>query len=256
MIIARMREYGAAHTVMPVIASQFGHLSLARYGQFQARMEQLGFRFLTDVEIPEVSNLTCSVMAPTMLRTMTSGVVVATYYQVRPRVGRRLLLLGLGLLNLRLIAAPRDFIAGMRTRHCVQLHSEFDDGRSLTTGNGQAAASITPPPSVERHLFPWGTPLATLLATHRQRFDEIAGERADARPVVVSTLQDLLDMHRRQNARKLAHRTAVGVVTRDEIRRMCARNPALADAVCAEVEKLLAHESSSSRPSPPAEDPA
>jgi hypothetical protein len=251
VLIARMREYGAPHSVMPVMASQFGHLNLAEYGRFQSRMESQGFRFIADVEVPEASNMVNTVVAPAMLRMMASadGQVVAAYYQVRPKIGRRLLLVALGLLRLRVIAAPREFFRGIRTRHCVQLHSEFDDGRTLTTSNAEAAAAITPPPSIERHLHPFGTPVATLLAEHRRRFAAIVQGTGGPRPIVVRTLRDLIDMHKRQNARKIAHRKEVGVVTRDEVLRFCARHPALAEAVCTEVEKLLAREPKQAGPS-------
>ena len=235
-LVANMRAYAAPHTMMPVMPSQFPHLDLRRYDAFRDDMERRGYRFVADVEIPEVSSMPGSVMAPAMLRVMSAadGTVVASYYQVRPRLARRLQLLLVGLLNLRWLAAPRDFAAGLRTRQCVQFHTEFDDGSALATGNAQASGAITPPPSVERHLFAWGTSTATLLDAHRRRLDAIVASAPGLRPIIVRTLGDLASMQERQNARKAAHRAQVGLVTEAEVQRWCARFPKLAGPVYAE----------------------
>jgi hypothetical protein len=248
-LVANMRAYAAPHSMMPVMPSQFAHLDLRRYDAFRRDMEQRGYRLVADVEIPEVSGMPGSVMAPTMLRVLSAadGAIVASYYQVRPRFPRRLQLLLVGLLHLRWLAAPRDFAAGLRTRHCVQLHTEFDDGSALATGNAQASGTITPPPNVERYLFPWDTPTATLLDAHRRRLDALLASNPRLRPIVVRTPGDLAAAQERQNARKAAHRAQVGLVTEEEVRRMCARFPKLAGPVYAEVVKLLAEEAASGR---------
>lgn len=248
-LVANMRAYAAPHTMMPVMASDFSHLDLRRYDAFRDDMERRGYRFVADVEIPEVSSLPGSVMAPTMVRVMSSadGTIAASYYQVRPRLARRVLLLLVGIFNLRWLAAPRDFAVGLRTRHCVQLHTEFDHGSALVVGNAQASEAITPPPAVERQLFAWDTPIATLLDAHRRRFDDIVASPAGIRPIVVRTLGDLIAIQARQNARKAAHRAQIGLVTEEEVHRMCARFPKLAGPVYAEVVKLLAQEAAAGR---------
>jgi hypothetical protein len=242
-LVNTMRSYAAPHSLMQVMAADFPQLDLRRYAAFQRDLEQRGFAFVADAEIPEVARMPRAGMAPTMLRTMSSadGAIVGSYFQLKASLGGRLGLLLIGLANLRWVAAPRDFVQGMRTRHCVQFHTEFDDGRALATSNAEASRVVTSPPTVERQLLPWNTAIVTLLDAHRRRFDAIVS-RGTVRPLAVRTFGDMVAMQQRQNARKAAHRADIGLVTEDEVRRMCARFPKLAAPVYAEVVKLLEDE--------------
>jgi hypothetical protein len=116
----------------------------------------------------EVSNAAGSLIARTFIRSMLSsdGQVSVSYYQIKPQRLRRVRLLLTGLLNFRFIDAPAAFARGMKTRHCVDVMTEFSDGRHLLTSNAKAAALISGPPSIENRFFPYGTPTARLLSHH------------------------------------------------------------------------------------------
>jgi hypothetical protein len=244
-IVATMKGvYSAPHTVVPADEAQFKHLQLPGYRFFKSLMEAQGFKYVADLEILQVSQSPTSLIARTMIRSMLSqnGHVLAAYYQVRPRIWRRLKLLGRGLLNLRLFDAPQNFLKGMRTRHCVGFETEFDDGRFLITSNAESASKVSMPLSIQRVFFPYGTPPSVVYSAHAKRLADMVDGSQGPKPVVIESLTDLLQMQKRQNAQKIAHRAAVQWVTKSELEGMSNGNPDVADAVFEEVQKLLERE--------------
>jgi hypothetical protein len=244
-IVATMKGmYGAPHTVVPVDEAQFKHLQLDRYRSVKSMLEAQGFRYIADLEILQVSQSPTSLIARTMIRSMVSqdGHVVADYYQIRPRTWRRLKLLGRGLLNLRLFDAPQNFLKGMGTRHCIGFETEFDDGRFLITSNAESASKVSMPPTIERVFFPYGTPPSVVYSAHAKRLADVLGGSHVPKPVVIESLADLLQMQKRQNAQKIAHRAAMQWVTKSELEGLSNGNQAIADAVFEEVQKLLEQE--------------
>jgi hypothetical protein len=235
------RQYGAPNTVVSVSEADFAHLDLAAYRTSRADMEAEGFRHIGDLEVLEVSESPSSLLARTMLRSMISedGFIVSNYYQVKPRIGRYMKLLARGLRNLRLIDAPRSFARGMRTRHCSGFTTEFDDGTSLVTSNAHAASAISGPPAIESNYFAYGTPSSVLLRAHRARVEAILCAKTEVKPVVIASLPDLLQMYKRQSTQKSAYRATVQWITKAELQGMSSGNPAIANAVFAEVQKLL-----------------
>jgi hypothetical protein len=245
-IVAIMKESCAPQTIVPVDEAQFQHLNLDEYQAFRTMLEAQGFSHLADVEILEISQSPTSVIAPTMIRVMVSkeGHITATYYQVRPNVVRCLKLLLRGLMNMRFIDAPRCFMNAMKTRHCSGFETEFDDGRFLVTSNAQSAGILSGPPTIESSFFPFGTPISFLLQTHQNRLNEILSNKDEPKPIVIHTLSEMLEMQKRQNDQKIAHRAASQWVTKGELQNMSSGNPELADAVFEEVQELLAQERS------------
>lgn len=244
-IVAIMREqFSAPHTMVSADESEFGHLDLGAYARFQAEMEAARFQALGDAEILEVSNSPTTLFARTMVRIMLSadGCVYAGYYQLKPRIWRRLKMLFRGLLNLRFIAAPKNFLGGMATLHCVEFETEFSDGRQLVTSNAQAASLVSGPPSIESTYFSYDTPGSFLLEYHLRRLAEVAASATPLHPVVMGSLEDVLAMQKRQNMQKVAHRTAVQWVTQGELRGMAKGQVEQSEAIFAEVQKLLNEE--------------
>ncbi|MGM9483322.1 hypothetical protein ACS5PN_19150 [Roseateles sp. NT4] len=246
-IVAMMRaQFSAPHTMVLADESQFRHLDLAAYARFQAEMEASGFRAVGDVEILEISNSPTTLIARTFIRNMLSadGEVLAQYYQLRPRIWRRLKLLLRGLLNLRFVAAPRNFYESLATRHCAGFETEFADGRQLVTSNAQAASVLSGPPAIENAYFPYGTPVPQLLTSHRGRISSIAAGEAPTRPSAMRSMEDILAMQRRQSMLKVAHRSAVQWVTQGELRQMAQGQDELSEEVFAEIQRLLKSERS------------
>ncbi len=247
IITSLKRTYGAPSTRRPARESDFGHLDLRAYRDFQTYHETQGFRVLWDFELMEVSDSPTTLIARTFIRAMVSadGTIVAYYYQVRPRLDRLLRQLGRGLLNGRWIATPRFFLKTLRTRHCNDYESECSDGRFNTTSNAQSAGSISSPPTVDSVFHPYGTPPALLLAGHKERLAAWVAAHPGDSIRVVSSLSDLQAMQTRLREQKNAHRVAVSWVTESELVKMSGGNPAVAEAVYAEVQRQLRQDPSS-----------
>jgi hypothetical protein len=244
-ILTQMREqYATPQTLEPAEPRKYDHLQLQRYAMFHAAMEARGFTFLGDYQIPEWNNSPTTMLAPTMIRGMAShdGAILAGYFQVLPRMARRLKMLAIGLLNFRLIAAPRDFARNLGMNELVDLTTEFDDGSFLVTSNAVPAALIAPPPSVECRFHASKTPLPDLMADHTRRLDEIRREPQGRKPVPVRTAEDLLRLEKRLRALKMEHRASVQWVTQEELRAFASGDTKQADAIYAEVQRLLAAE--------------
>ncbi|MGA7937135.1 MAG: hypothetical protein WCA35_26525, partial [Kovacikia sp.] len=92
------RLYSEPYTTVTVSETDFSHLNLSLYRSFRLDMEARGFRFLADLEILEISSSPTSLIARTMTRSMLleSRHIVSDYYQVKPRIWRRIKLLAKG----------------------------------------------------------------------------------------------------------------------------------------------------------------
>lgn len=241
-IIATMREqFGAPQTMVLADASAFPHLDLQAYAGFQAEMETAGYHAIGDIEILELSNSPTTTIARTFIRTMLSadGSTVFEYYQVKPRIWRKLKMLFRGVRNLRLYDAPMNFFNGLVTRHCGGFESEFGDGTQLMTSNAQSAAIISGPNSIEYKYFPYGTPISVLLKQHLARISEIAAGHPPERPLTMRSMDDILEMQKRQHMQKVAHRASVDWVTLGELRGMSGGQDELGETIFAEVRRLL-----------------
>jgi len=243
-ILANMKEsYATPAMLARADAAAFPHLDIARYDALKTALERQGFRWLGDFENVVMNRSAISLLAPTIARFCTSrdGHLVIAYFQVQPHTQRRLKLLLAGLLNLRWIDAPRDFIANRKMRQCVDIETEFDDGSFLVTTNAAQAALLSQPPKVQTDFHAFGTSLPKLLDAHRANLGAIlhGGQRS---PVAVTTAEAMLNMQKRLASHKLAFRESVQWVTQEELRAMSQGNAKLADAIHAEVRRQLAGE--------------
>ena len=238
---SRKELYSAPLTLVPANEADFPHLDLEAYRLDKAEMEANGFRYVADLEILEISRSSTTFLARTMIRSMISvdGSITSGYYQIKPRVWRRLKNLAKGLLNARLIDAPKNFIAGMRTRHCSDFETEFNDGSFLITSSAQSASTISLPPTIERWCFPYGTLPSVLLATHRARIEEICKNISGKNPVTIFSLADVLDMQKRLGGLKAAYKASMNWVSQEELEKLSGGNLELANEVFAEIQRLL-----------------
>ena len=239
IISSLKKTYAASFTIVRVDEKSFSHLDLSAYGRFQATLEAQRYRFLADIEIVEINNSPTSLMAPTMIRSMVSrdGETEAGYYQVRPRVGRLLKNLLVGIANFRFIAAPSFFLENLGTKHCYDFTSEIA-GTYVTTSNAAAAAAISLPGSVDAKFFGYDTPLTDIRAAHESRL-AAAVRRVGASPTRMSSYADARAIQARLKQVKDAHRLASNWITQNELLALSGGDTELAEAVFEEVQKLL-----------------
>ena len=241
-IVSMLKTAYAPYTIRPTNEKAFSHLDLAGYRQFRQAMEADGYRFLSDLEIVELNTSPANVLVPTMIRSMvsTDGETSAGYYQVRYKVPWLLLNLVVGIVVLRFIWAPRAFLQSLRTKHCYDFESELG-GSYVATTNAADAAPMSLPSSVDSKFFDYGTRLSEVRRAHEERL-AAAVRRAGAsvRPTKMSSLEDVRAMQARLKQVKDAHRAASNWITQRELQTIAGGDTALAAAVFAEVQKVLA----------------
>lgn len=220
----------------------FSHLDLEHYAAFSKYMKKLGFRPLVDVEILSVSQAPNSLLLPTVIRSMvsTNGRYVCTYYQAKTRRSRLALDLCKGIMNLRWVAAPKNFIGNLSTKHCIGFETEYQDGLQITTSNAQAAGMIGSPKQLQQYFLPYQTKAKVLFEEHRQHLAESG--RSKQQILLVAGKDQFLAMQDRQQALKNAHRKAVNWVTREELLEMAGGNASISNAIFEEIQRILRQE--------------
>lgn len=244
------RAYGTPPTIVRTSESEFTHLDLNAYRSFRDTMERHGYRFLSDIKILGISDTARSPMAPTMIRAMVSadGGTSAGYYQVKPKIGRRVTSLLAGLLSLRFIAEPRRFLQSLMGKDCYDFESELGS-TYVATSNAEDAATIGLPRSIDSKFFAYGTSVDELRTAHEARL-RAAAQRTGARPTSMTTIEQVIAMQVRLQERKNAHRAASNWITQNELRTVAHGNTALADEIFEEVQTILAQSAKASRDAP------
>lgn len=238
-ILAQLKHtYATSQTIVPANEAEFTHLDLSRYRAFRDTLEREGYHLLSDFEVLEITNAPGTIMARTMVRAMASadGGTCAAYYQVRPRMGRVVANLLVGLLNLRLIDAPRFFLHVRTTKHCYDFTSEVG-GTFVTTSNAADAAMMTAPPTIDALYFPYDTALDTVRLAHVQRLAAAVARMGHAATRIGSN-EDMLAMEERLRAQKNAHRAMSNWITQQELQALSGGDTLVAELVWEELQKL------------------
>jgi hypothetical protein len=238
-----------AETYVPAREAEFTHLDLSSYREFQSRLEARGYRLVGDFELLEVTNDPDSLLQRTMIRTMLSadGTIVANHYRIQTRKGRLLRNAVAGVMNFRIIAAPR-FLFDMWKARCAHGFESQVGETFLITYNGADMPQFSMPASVDRKPFPRSTPLDSVCDAHEQRL-ATARILGGVAPTVMTSYDDILAMGQRLKRRKDAHRAASKWITRSELLAHSNGDEALADLVFEEVQKILAEETASAETS-------
>ena len=99
----------------------------------------------------------------------------------------------------------------------VELETELDDGRIVSTARGVVTAPTTAPPGDDVRLVADDVPIAELLADQRSRVRARLDADAGRRVLTCHTLHDVLASQSRQQDRMLAFRRAMGYLTDPEL---------------------------------------
>lgn len=194
----------------PVLTDEkhFGHLDLPAYRRVVAAMHADGFSYIADIACPETDAARTSILMRTMLS--ADGKVLAAYYQFKPDMNYVGAVLLRDIRACKPIAAVTNALRSFRVLHCMDVETEFDDGRQLITTNaGDVFAHEHP--TIESKYFPVDTPVSTLLVHHLARIAAIG--REGHHPTVVRTADDILKFQLRQKKSRIAHREAIGWIT-------------------------------------------
>lgn len=199
--------YAAPHEFAEIRAADFRDLDHQFYNRAQSELEACGFRHLADIE-----NLTGSRQMPAM-RTFIRALsgdhrsTSAGIYQIKFRGFYRLL-------QLAGVLAQKPFF--------IDLESEFSDGTFLATSNTSGHDLSSAVPVVQRQSLPQGTPIAQLVAAHREQFARQCQEGRTA--TKFGSLAELLAMQHRLQEAKNRHKRSLGYVDGEQTARIAARH--------------------------------
>ena len=176
--------------------ADFAKLDREWYEATAAEFERLGFRRFGDVVSVTVEKATGMT---TVIRQFLSGdgTTVGGIYHVPIETQR---LAGKKLLT-------------------VEFESEFGDGTFLITGNTAETNLATSPPEIHTSKHPIDTPVGELLAAHeKEKANLLAAKGGEC--VRVSTPEDLLELHRRQQRVRAKFRKEIGYIDPEEVKRV------------------------------------
>jgi hypothetical protein len=100
---------------------------------------------------------------------------------------------------------------GSTTLLC-ELTSEFDDGSFLVTSNTEGLDRTLSPPQIQRRQLPLESALDMHRARHETEKQKLQAAKDGVRCKAVSTIRDVIEMEKRQQAIKNAHRKETGYV--------------------------------------------
>jgi hypothetical protein len=195
----------AEHDIVQVNLSDLRHLDRAWYEQARAALEQLGFRYLSDLEDRTDSLAIKKVIYPTAERIMLSadGTVRATVlrHPYRPLVGAIMWLKGKG------------------DNRTVMLVTEFANGAYIFTDNTDGVEQLTMPPQMRRLVLPRKTAPASLYETHLARVAEYQTANSIG-PVIFADLAEVVASMQRLALAMAEQRGEGRIMTFDEVMRL------------------------------------
>jgi hypothetical protein len=213
--------YSGAHEYREVSLDEFPHLDAAHYVTGRQELEADGFTWLADVEDVTVT-AAGGVMMPAAMRMLAGdeGTVIAALYHARTR--------GPG-----------------ASYRIADFETPLQDGTFLITSNAAIAGKLASPPEVHAEFLADDTPVATLLARHRERLAGYASAHAGVAALPTSTLAEALQHQERLDAIKVRFRTArPGLISAEELQRLAPPGTeSIAPEVAAHLVELDRHAS-------------
>ncbi len=196
--------YKPAHDYVTVDEREFGHLDLKFYHRTTQWLEANDFVLLEDKEDRTLAGTPGNMLHRVMIRVLRSqdGTIMAGLYHPKLRA-----------LWLRLLL----FVLGKRLGRIVDFETEFSDGSFVCTSNATMAGAMKTPPLIAAEFLPPKTPVAQLLALHRER----VATHLRTHPGVVARRAmspgEVVAAQNRMNALKAAFRGEIGGVSLEEL---------------------------------------
>ena len=228
------KVFSGRHQFQIVTPLAFPGKRLGFYESTQRFLEGQGFRWLGDIE-----DLTLTETHPNMrtfIRCMISadGTISGGIYDVELKGWMRLLQL-IGLL-------PRKL-------QVLDLETEFNDGTYLCTSNSKGLDQLDAPPSIRKIQYPQHTDLMDLLNVHRGVLAQWTAQDPEYLPLRISSLEEGLEAQHRMQDLQNSFRKQVGLLTREEARRMAGGWMSLgAEEILREHNKLASGELQVNKP--------
>ncbi|MCA9755509.1 MAG: hypothetical protein KDA27_06885 [Candidatus Eisenbacteria bacterium] len=197
--------FGGEHTFRSATREEFDELDYSAYDSVREVLTSRSYRFLGGVEDTTVTESDPDRRTLIELFVDPTGTLCVASYQVEDS-------------------------------QISDVLSVNEEGRYLLTTNAELDR-LTPPPFVDRHSSPGGTPIATLLSAHEERRAE---SQAWSQLETFPSLEDVSALMRRYTKQVSEYRQSIGYLTKDELEAMISEpgEAAAAKIVWAEFQKL------------------
>ena len=204
----------------------FPHLNLSFYRKTQEAFEGLGFSKVMDME--NLSLKKQKIDLRTFIRVMAnrSESISAAIYHAKPRFPWNVVM----------------YLKGFRPAKIYEMETEFSDGTFVCTGIAPLKSNMPAGEMmIKKYMHPKTNP-GELLAAHLESVYAYEGAHPGVKRVAASTVQEMLDMQRRQNSIRRQYLESVGWVTKDYLRGLRNTNSELVDRIYNEIQNILAGE--------------
>jgi hypothetical protein len=233
------RTWGKPLEIIPVRADGFKHLDLTFYDEQRQQLEELGFRYLIDIELASLSRENPE-QARTFVRAMSStdgNIVAAIFHTIDPPS----------------LTEPESELVIVRTeahesppekqvgdsRRIVEFETRFSDGTFLSTGLPNPADKLGRPPAIRRVVVEYPVNVAELLQRHLQEVETYLESRPAVQPVPCLSGDDVIEREHASHALKCEWRQRIGYLTRPELEKLAeGLEPSIVDAIWEELQRL------------------
>jgi uncharacterized protein YozE (UPF0346 family) len=196
--------YSERHEYQIVNANDFRHLDLEYYNKVATLLEKDGFVRLGDIEDITVTRAS-PYLHRVFIRALVSrdGKIASAIFDAKPK----------GLISIL------SWLLGNRREKVTEFETEFSNGCFILTTHAQASQQIALPLEIIPQYLPKKTAPLELLTYHQTRVEAYLKQYPDVQPIVIRSLEELLESQHRAEALKSAHRQAQGgAVTLKEIK--------------------------------------
>lgn len=213
-----------------VDAREFGHLNLAYYEKTSAALRAAGLTQVIDTEPLDHTRESGKRILMRFQLSQTEP-LCAVIYSIYPKPQGGFMRLLSRLMGKKV----RNHPAGT-----LEFESEFDDGKYVCTNNSQGKNPFTKPEQFDTLQMPPDATAQQILEKHRQRLKDYQQANLGVKVVRVNNLEEIATQGNRQRKLKVAHRRAIGGITRGELQALAKEKfPYVEQHVMAEMRRLI-----------------
>jgi hypothetical protein len=194
--------YDRIHDFRPATDEDFTKVDRDAYEQTTRDFADAGFRQLGDLVDQTIEQLGQTGPPMRIMSSADGTTVAALYHFNHPNVPPSQ-------------DAPATLIC--------DLTSEFSDGTFLVTSNTEELDQLTAPPRIQRRQLPLETATQMHRARHETEKQKLLAAKIGATCIAVSTLDDAIEMAKRQQAIKNEYRKSIGYLDPAEVRRIASK---------------------------------
>lgn len=216
-------QFTGQHHFRQVSLADYPHLNHRFYHRTDAALRQIGFEFFCDLEDETIRQQHPDPRTVVRLLHHLENGVTAAIYHVKPKFPWPILM----------------YFWGFRPSRILEFETELSDGRFILTTRAPKKSEVPMSDQViYQHVDP-KLPMVEHLKTHWQQVQSFQGDKGRIHPVILPTVQAIIDSQNRQHQLVRDHLDTIGWVTEEYLLGHCGRNKQLAKDVYQEIQRIL-----------------